>query len=675
MNNRTFLRRIVFLLFFCNTYTNSVAEIQTDWYWPRLGAEIGFSMLEAYDFDDNGDMEIVVTAGEWGFSGATALYVLDDEFDKAYCWIPISPDFHDGVIWDVNNDSPPEIIIADGNEIKVIRWDDCEVMSSFEVDMDVEKLAFGNAISEQQLDIAFSAARDLHVSQWDQPDARITSPGMGGSTIEFASIDTVSGDDIIVTRSTIDDSFVRLHSGLSLDIIEERLVRTEGAVGVAQLDGIGNAEILLPRPFSTLTDAFHLGSDEPILTFSHSGIDPISAFDFQNDGIDELLLRTRFSAIIRDNTGNVINEIQHNLSGTGIILPIDLDKDGGMEVIFGAGARSTGADNLFIGDLTDNSIIRASEDYTWNLYTATIESIDQSSMKPLAVAFQERDAGSSPGGWVTLDPTSGEKININNMPAGLGDMTIDIILSGDINGDGNLDLCIASGNSLGCYNTSPIHEIWTTTFNERIHFISSHDLLSDDKVMISVGLESEVRLVDGQNGFLVWVSEEIPRGSSMHPGPIESIVMQDDFIFVTKEDNLHLLDPSNGDIVSTDETNSIKQVAAFDRRLAALAPGIGVVSYDHVNQSIEEVIYNSDEDFNVLASSDNGLFLGWSSDSFNRFANPTDTYIYAEDDVLKLDIGRSTDIQLENNGQIYASTLNGVIAFSLDYLFMDGFEN
>jgi len=674
MKKKPFLR-IVFLLFCCNTYTISVAEIETDWYWPRLGTSIGFGMLDAYDFDENGNMEIVVTAGGWGFSGPTALYVLNDEFDEAYCWIPISPDFHDGVIWDVNNDSPSEIIIADGNEIKVLRWDDCEVISSFQIDMDVERLAFGNTVSEQQLDIAFSAAGDLHLSQWDQPDARITSSGMAGSTIRFAPIDTISGDDIIVTRSTIDDSFVRLHSGLSLDIIEERLVRTEGAVGVAQLDGIGNAEILLPRRLSSFTDAFQLGSDEPILTFSYYEREPIRTFDFQNDGIDELLLSYRHSAVIRDNTGNVINDIPHNLLGTGIILPIDLDVDGSMEVIFGAGARSTGEDNLLIGDLTNNSIVHRSEDYASNLLIATIESIDQSDVKPLAVAFKERDAGISQGGWVTLDRTSGEETSINNTPAGLGHTTIESIFSEDVNGDGKLDLCIASADSLGCYNTSPVEEIWTTTFDEQIHLVSSQELFSEGRTTISVGLDSEVRLVDGQNGFLIWVSEEIPRGNSFYPSPVESIVMQTDFILVTKENTLHLLDPSNGNIASTDEINSIKQAVAFDGGLAALAPGIGVVSYDYVDQLIEDVIYSSEEDFNVLASSDNEFFLGWSSDRFFQFANPIDTYIYAEGDVLDLDIGRSNDIQLENNGQVFAATLNGVIAFSLDYLFVDGFEN
>lgn len=361
-----------------------IRTIETPWlHWN------GSSSIGVADVDLDGQAEIILASAHPNNDSSTQRYLFCYEADGTLKWRSDTQYGYDEYQWggspsfaDFNQDGLPEVYIYNqifnaqtgvklveggihNNKGIGLAWEGSPA-TTFVVDIlpDIPgmELVAGNQVYAVNItDITHSTNNTMLVER------SFSAPWAGDGFTSVADLDNDGDLDIIVTKQyTITRAVIFVWEGESDNLVGE-FGRTYvsysgffnvrfGVPIVGDIDGDKQPEIVFSTRYNLR--AVELDSNKILLdkwqlgTSDESGATGITMFDFNQDGIVEIIYRDETTLRILD--GNTGYNSPRNYatffcaSGTGIEMPVvaDVDNDGQAEIIV-----TCGADNIFKGNI------------------------------------------------------------------------------------------------------------------------------------------------------------------------------------------------------------------------------------------------------------------------------------------------------------------------------------
>lgn len=340
-----------------------VLSVRREWTFSVMGTGIGDTGLQIADIDDDGNNEIISSAGPPNsFSQNTFWYVLGRQPDGTYLHKWVSPIYGAAVsclrVRDYNGDGKPDVIVASGSTIFVYRGTSKALLASIGTSAaTIRGLNLVDVDSDLQKEFVFVDGASLYIYNASTGALEQKLGGYGGYDVAVANVDADPKLEIVVGNDTA--------PGYVLDgvtrAVEWAYSGGFGAyVRLADLDGDGKAELVGANRWYYIT-AWDLDIRSPKWQANTSqDIDALQIVDVDKDGSLEVCYgdgQWGSFRVLDGSTGAVKWSIQNTEHGMTDIAVGNLDGDSANEVVFGAGYSSTGPDYLFVFD----AVTRAKE--------------------------------------------------------------------------------------------------------------------------------------------------------------------------------------------------------------------------------------------------------------------------------------------------------------------------
>lgn len=642
-------------------------EYLFNWAWGALGVPIGARMLAHHDFDADGISEIVVIAGAASGVGPQALFVVNADLEQFSCWGELPDGFLDGIVWDVDDDAEQEIVLVGIDDIVALNWRSCEPEAAIRFSETIDAAAFGDIDGNGVLKIAFSRAGDLHVARWNDLESTQMRRGFGGDRIQVSPADELPGDDILVFNSVL-----RLHRGSDLGTIREFSPRPAMAT-TAQLIAGGESEVVTGEIWDDGITAFSLEDGSVLFNRPVFNLSTISGQDIDGDGVDEILYGNEQggSVFVLDSAGNVLNEIPQQGFNVGKLLAADLFSDGTPEILWGASGGGN-SQRLFIADLASETIVEQSASLDAPFLIGGIAEVGGRNQL-VGTIDSSYESGSDPL-RILIDSDTGEVEPLTEFELGLFPVSLKTAF-GDVENDGSEELCLVlreRDSFIRCVRPSDLSPVISIVAPENIIAIDLLDLNGDERPEIVAAFSTEIRVFDTSTGNLLWVSEELP-----HSGSYAAFGFRNGALLFTGGGGSFIrIDPSNGNILSKDESTNIATFEVFNDRLVVWQVGSGLTYYDELTETIGESVYPTESEIRRISASPDTKSLIFSEGP--RFSRPHDTIVISpvtRNEPLRLGTYFDYGLLITNEGTVFASGWFGMKSFKPELIFFDDFDS
>jgi hypothetical protein len=502
-------------------------SFRENWKFGIFGSGIGKSRLVAADIDGDGAVEIVC-------GGSTTTFGLDD-------------------FWYVLEYS------AGSGEYRM-QWisdlypDGISYIAAFDTD------------GSGTFDIFIGLANgEVHI--YDGSDlteiAVISSPALSVNCIMFADGDNDSIDEIIIC----DDQHMFFYNAVSLSL-EHQIPYGAGDFEVGNVDSdapyeivLANGKVLEFNGITTIVEWEYPGGDFGYL---------VELSDIDSDGMEEIIGASRWyyvtafdadiqspkwqiptdqdvdALLVRDVDGDGIEdvlygdgqwgeihcfdavtvtqkwEIDNPDHGVTDITVFDTDADGNLEVIWGAGASSTGADYLHVFGLPALSREWQSEHIDGPFHAIDVGDVDSDGQEEIVSASFESASGYEDGTMFIYDAATHalEWRSGRNMFGGHAWTGIHDVKIGDVDDDGEQEILVATDNlydgAIYVINgtTHEIEQSYLYDDGAPIYSIAIADVDNDGQTEIIAGAGREhtgapgvyVYVINGSTGAVEWHS-------------------------------------------------------------------------------------------------------------------------------------------------------------------------
>lgn len=280
------------------------------------------------------------------------------------------------------------------------------------------------------------------------------------SSKEIISTYSQGGDNGIVGHFTDADTAVIVYSsGQAFTVTDsglEQIWDRGEAFGsfftASDVNKDGVEELIAAKGWYEI-NAFDVNSKALLWTHTTDlDIDALYSFDVNGDGVKEVLYGDgQWGSIyaLSPTTGVKLWEVNNPEHGVTQIHIADLDADGKLELIWGAGYSSTGADYLYIHDLDTRVFEWRSKDISGPFYGYEMADVDNDGVSEIVAVSYESESGYSDGVVFVFDSltfelkwsTAESKPFHGHAWTGVHDLSV-----GDVNGDGNTDIVVVTDN-------------------------------------------------------------------------------------------------------------------------------------------------------------------------------------------------------------------------------------
>lgn len=339
------------------TYRANAADAAPYWTWFALGTGIGMGGLHVSAA--NGATELITTGGASGFGSVQSWFILrhnpaTNEYDQRFA----SPTYGTGrllrrlEVGDAHATPGPEIVVLREDGVLEV-WNQALRLriANYSTGLsDVRGLRLADVDRNGSLDYVVCNQTSV-VALGPTGTTLWTVPGAGGQDLAVAQMDADAGLEVATADGKVIDADTRTVQwtwrnpfGFDLE--------------AADIDGDGRAELVAAEAWSWIW-AYDVDTQLPKWSLANFNTGAIRLGDVDADGTIELLVGdAQWGEAKAYDTKTQAKEwgIRNPEHGTTEIAFGDPDGDGKVEVIWGAGYTSTGADRLYIGDIAARAI-------------------------------------------------------------------------------------------------------------------------------------------------------------------------------------------------------------------------------------------------------------------------------------------------------------------------------
>jgi outer membrane protein assembly factor BamB len=253
-------------------------------------------------------------------------------------------------------------------------------------------------------------------------------------------------------------------------------------VRAADIDGDGRDEIVA-ADFSDTVRAFDVDLQLPKWSFiADDGVEAIQMGDIDDDGVQEVVIGDDTFGDVHafdGRTGQAEGVMSGDFGVTDIAV-VDVDLDGRTELLWGAGATTSGPDHLYVADWPERRIVSQTAHLDGPFVGPEIGDLDgDGSAEMVAVTFGS-DSGFGGGRIVVVD---GQQLTVRAISPGVGGSPSatgvhDVVLR-DLDGDGRREILVATDDFhdglIEAYSFSAANEfslVWTNLVQPAGEFTS-----------------------------------------------------------------------------------------------------------------------------------------------------------------------------------------------------------
>jgi hypothetical protein len=423
------------------------AELELEWTMALYGSGIGLAGLVLHDLDGNGKAEIIAGGGSSGFRQNSRWYVVTEMPNGEYAQVYVSAPHERAVVTivvaDLDLDSASELYVAleDGT---LLVYDPLTFLER-------TRFSVGHPINHLVIDGGeMFILGDNETSMYRYDGGQYVPSGSaphGGSRIAVGNVDTDDSSELVIA----DRSSIGVVVDRNTAAVEWTQMTGFGVlVELADLDEDGMEEIVAAEGWSAIRvfDA-DLRAEKMTVETSHD-IGSLSLSDVTGDGLPEIIYGdNQWGAVhvVSVETRQDLFSVANPEHGTTDVVVGDVGGDGTMEIIWGAGASSTGPDHLYVADTVARQIVWESLDLVGPL--AAVDLADMDGDGTLEIVMCSSQSNSSYGDGV-LHVIDGETHYLEYHSTDLPDVHtwggVASVKVAELDGDADLEYLLSLGH-------------------------------------------------------------------------------------------------------------------------------------------------------------------------------------------------------------------------------------
>ena len=455
---RFFRQNIFILMLFLSIFlsTSNVQGVessllQLEWRYGTYGTGIGGSGINIYDIDGNGVKEMVMGGSTYYSGGASTFWYVvqhtgSDVYDQVWVSDMYPADIAQIVVSDIDSDGVGEIYVSLSNGT-VIVYDGLTLLEtgSFNAGDAISSMAIADANGDGNKEIVISDDSKVYVYSAETFALEWETTAYGVSNLAIGNVDTDPAPEIITTTS---DGHGYVIDGVSHAPEWDYINGFGNLIELGDIDGEGMNEIISSAAWQKITcfDADIKSPKWEITTDQDIGA--LAVTDTDGDGIPEILYGDGQWGEIRCYDAATLAEkwhIDNPAHGVTDIALGDVNTDGVLEVIWGAGATSSGSDYLYVADTVTHQIEWQSVNVDGPLSAVDVGDIDDDGINEILMVSFESESGYDSGVIHIFDAVTHElewQHTLDNMDW----MGVRSVKIGDIDDDGETEFVVTTGD-------------------------------------------------------------------------------------------------------------------------------------------------------------------------------------------------------------------------------------
>lgn len=512
-----------------SSFSSKSLSFEEDWKTGIFGSGIGKSGINTADIDNDGKMEIVAGGSTSTFGLDNFWYIIEhNSASQTYEMHWISDIFPEGItniaVFNVDNSTIFKIFIGlsngdvhvyDGSTMEKVGFIDSPAGS-------VNRIKFADGDNDSFDEIIFCDDGNTFFYDYDGVNFSLKYQiPYGSSDFEIGNVDSDPSNEIVLVNGLVLE-----FNGVSTSVEWDYSGNEFGyLVELSDIDSDGMEEIIGASSWYYITafDADIQSLKWQIQT--DLDIDALLVTDVDNDGIEDLLYGDgQWGNIYCYDVGSVTQKWQIDNPDHGVtdIAVFDTDADGDLEVLWGAGASSSGADHLYIHGIPTLSIEWQSQHIDGPFNAIDVGDVDADGQQEIVVASFESNSGYDDGIISIYDATTHalEWQSEENMFGGYALTGIHALKIGDVDDDNEMEIVVGTdrlyNGALYIINgiTHDIEQSYYYDNGAPIYSIAIADVDNDDHMEIVAGGGREhtgapgvfIYVIDGATGVVEWHS-------------------------------------------------------------------------------------------------------------------------------------------------------------------------
>jgi hypothetical protein len=489
------------------------------WKTGIWGTGIGASGIAAFDIDADGAQEIVVGGG-YGFGGNRFWYILSYSaatggYKQEWLSEQYSSTISRILVTDVVSGQYLIYVALSNGQVRIYDATTHELLGGFSSPFSsISDMTIADVDNDGEQEIVTSSSSGLVVHHAETYAVEWQTASYGSGQVEVANVDGDAAPEIVTTMHVID--------GISHTLEWSYSSGFGAIVQLADIDDDQVAEIVAAESWYQI-NAFDADMQSPKWDIPVDlDIDALVVTDFDDDGVQEIVYGDgqwgQIHVIDSTTLGQewYISNPEHGVTGIGFG---DVDGDGVLEVLWGAGWSSTGSDHLFVGSTLTHSIEWRSQDIGGPLSALDVGDVDNDGTNEIVMVSFESDSGYSDGIIFIYDAKTYElewqSGPILNGRAWTG---VHALALADVDNDNVLEILVATADLydglIMAYDGMTHNLDWQTVGHDGTFFsaLAVADIDNDGQLEVIGGQDREhtgapgvyVRVFDGRTGAQEW---------------------------------------------------------------------------------------------------------------------------------------------------------------------------
>lgn len=680
---------------------------EEDWRFGIFGSGIGMTGIVIADIDNDGIIEII--CGGSTFRGPGNLfenfwYILEystmsQEYDVQW----ISDLYPEGISniagFDVDDSDTFNIFIGllngdirvyDGSTLAEIGYIDSPCSS-------VNRIIFADADNDSENEITFCDDENLFI--YDATSLSLESQiPYGADDFEVGNVDSDLAKEIILANGLVLE-----FDGNTTTVEWDYLGGDFGyLIELSDIDSDNMEEIIGASHWYYVT-AFDADIQSPKWQIpTDLDVDALLVSDVDGDDIEDVLYGDGQWGEIHCYDAITLNEkwqINNSDHGVTDIAVFDTDDDGDLEILWGAGATSTGADHLFIHSIPTLSFEWQSQDIDGPFHAIDVGDVDSDGQQEIIIASFKSTNGYDDGFVFVFDALTHvlEWQSEENMFGGYAWTGIHDLQIGDVDDDGDQEIVIATDRLYdgAIYIINGItHIMEQSNFYDEgapIYSLAIADIDNDGETELIAGAGREhtgapgvyVYVINGSSGAIEWHSISLGSyWSQFYTLEVGNIDGDEALEIVAINDNIYVFDgishqqwqSSLGGYYGLDlhdiDNDGIEEilVGTSDGNIIAIdgqsyqeelnlnvssSPIVGLRAYDFYEGEGIKLVFSSSSLLNIYSIQDSALL--WQSESLGSSAGDYNSLVVS-------------DIDSDEFAEIVVGTNYTVVEFKESYI-------
>ncbi len=483
-------------------FTLNEGYLTRPWQMIDLGGSIGSAGMQIKDLDNDSIDEIIVT-GNTGH-----LHILkynDEQYYDAWCR-KIPSGIVQFIIEDLDNDLVDEIYVMSGDsELYCYKSDSMSILYTQNFNFSsVKKFQIADIDDDSTFEIIISSSDYsgdgmIAVYNLDTFEEEWVTTAFGSYDFEISDVDDDGIQEIVLSEGVIFDGFTH-------EIDWQYNEEFGRDISLSDIDNDGVDEII-GLSYSSIT-AFDGINNTPIWQFTTlDASDCFLVCDLEGDGIEEIITGGNQWGEIScysSETHQLLWSIDNPEHGVTNIAIGDPDGDEVLEVMWGAGASSSGADNLFIASTEYFQIEWQSMDMDGPFYVS-VGDLESDDLPEIFITSNESNSGYDGGNLLIFDGLNYQMINYLENLSGWGGLNL--VKSGNINNTPQSEIIVGMSNNLIILDGSNFQQLFTSTTMGSINTLEILDIDNDNVTEIILGSsDGKVYILNGEDFSIEWQS-------------------------------------------------------------------------------------------------------------------------------------------------------------------------